>query len=131
MALFNRLKKALQKKPTLETQQEVVRGLVTSKIYALMAELSISKADLAGKLEVSKATVTGWLSGNRNFTIDTLTQIGYALNKTPRFDFIPLDDRHEATLRSLPTAAAQVDFTSKEDTLVQASSYTIKIVSNG
>ena len=84
MALFKKLKKNLAEKPTLDVQQEVVRGLVTSKLYSLLQEAGLSKADLAGKLNVSKAAVTGWLSGNRNFTVDTLTQIAYVCYKTPK-----------------------------------------------
>ena len=133
MALFEKLKKNLAEKPTLDVQQEVVRGLVTSKLYSLLQEAGLSKADLAGKLNVSKAAVTGWLSGNRNFTVDTLTQIAYVCDRTPKIEFVPLNSRHEATLYSIPTAGTSVlkSQDNQGGNKIETNTYSIKIVSNG
>lgn len=132
MALFKTLKKNLTEKPTLDVQQEVMRGLITSKLYALLQESGLSKAALASRLNVSKAAVTGWLSGNRNFTVDTLTQIAYVCDKTPKIDFVPLNSRPEATLHSISTSGTSV-FKSKHsqgENKIVTDTYSIKIVSN-
>ena len=92
MALFKKMKKSLKGRPSLDIQKEVVRGLTTAKLLSMMEESGITKADLARELGVSKAAVTGWLRGNRNFTIDTLTQIARVFGKTPRIEFLSLDE---------------------------------------
>jgi transcriptional regulator with XRE-family HTH domain len=133
MALFKNLKKNLAEKPTLDVQQQVVRGLITAKLYALMQEAGLSKAALAGRLDVSKAAVTGWLNGNRNFTVDTLTQIAFACDKTPKIEFVPLNSRHEANLFSLPTAGTSVVKSQDNHSghKIETSTFSIKIVSHG
>jgi transcriptional regulator with XRE-family HTH domain len=48
-------------------------------IARLMAEQSVSKADLARRLNKSRAWVTQLLSGKANMTIRTLAEVVYAL----------------------------------------------------
>ena len=129
MALFKNLKKRLRSKPSLETQQEVIRGLITAKIYSLLQQAGMTKTDLAARLDVSKAAISGLMNGNRNFTIDKLTEIAYVLDCTPKVDFIPLDARHEASIVGFTTSSVEVKTT--DETAIQTSSYTVKIASNG
>jgi len=128
MGILKSLKEKLKSKPSLEVQQEVIRGLVTSGIYKILEEQNISKAELAQKLGISKAAVTRYLSGERNFTIDTLTHIAYVFDKAPKVSFVPLDSRFEAPIYDLSAQSCnEVDVQNE----LRTSSSTIKIASNG
>ncbi len=128
MAIFNSLKKRLKSKPTLQTQQEVVRGLITAKIYALLQQANLSKTELAQRMGISKPAISGLMSGNRNFTIDKLTEIAYLFNLTPKIDFVPLNARHEASIVGITTPIIEVK--TKEETTIIGSSDTLRIASN-
>ncbi len=128
MGILKSLKEKLKTKPSLEVQQEVVRGLVTSGIYKILEEQNLSKAELAQKLGISKTAVSRYLSGERNFTIDTLTHIAYVFDKMPKVSFVPLDSMAGAQIYELsaqPCNAVDVH------NVVTTSSSTIKIASNG
>jgi len=128
LAIFNSLKKRLKSKPTLQTQQEVVRGLITAKIYALLQQANLSKTELAQRMGISKPAISGLMSGNRNFTIDKLTEIAYLFNLTPKIDFVPLNARHEAAIVGITTPIIEVK--TKEETTIIGSSDTLRIASN-
>jgi transcriptional regulator with XRE-family HTH domain len=49
-------------------------------IARLMAEQNLNKADLARRLNKSRAWVTQLLSGKANMTVRTLAEVAYALN---------------------------------------------------
>ena len=49
-------------------------------IARLMAEQNVNKANLAGRLNKSRAWVTQLLSGNANMTVRTLAEVVYALD---------------------------------------------------
>ncbi len=72
-------------KDNLDVQKRVFRNVVTSLLYEMMEREQVSKAELASRLHISKAAVTNLLSGDRNFTIDTLTAISHALGYIPSF----------------------------------------------
>ena len=55
-------------------------------IARLMAEQNVSKADLARKLNKSRAWVTQLLSGRANMTVRTLAEVVYALDAKVRLD---------------------------------------------
>lgn len=59
--------------------QECLIVIVTERINLLMQRQDMTKADLARKLGKSKAHVTGLLSGGRNMTLRTLSDIAQAL----------------------------------------------------
>ena len=46
-----------------------------------------TKSKLAKKMKISKAAVSKFLSGDRNFTIDTLAHISFVLGFQPEFWF--------------------------------------------
>lgn len=56
------------------------RMLVAKMLQDYLALTGISQYALASKMGKNPSEVSKWLSGNHNFTIDTLSDIGYALN---------------------------------------------------
>ena len=56
---------------------------VTEDLLVKMEELNISKVDLAKRLGKSKSYVTQMLSGSRNMTLSTLSDICFALGFKP------------------------------------------------
>jgi len=69
-----------------------IEALVTeaSEIIArLMAEQDVSKADLARKLNKSRAWVTQLLSGKANMTVRTLAEVVYALDAEVKLNAQP------------------------------------------
>lgn len=49
--------------------------LLAAKIYEAMQEQKISNRSFAERLNISPSLVTKWLSGQHNFTVDTLVKI--------------------------------------------------------
>ena len=74
-------------KNDIEIEKETFRNIVTSNIYQIMSYENINKTKLAELAGVSKAAITMTLSGDRNFTIDKLTEISSALGYTPLIEF--------------------------------------------
>ena len=54
--------------------------MIAVKIFDAMRAKGIGKKKLAEMIGVSPSVVTKWLSGESNFTIDTLTSLELALN---------------------------------------------------
>jgi ribosome-binding protein aMBF1 (putative translation factor) len=48
---------------------------LAAKIFEAMQAKSLNKSALAEKLNVSPSLITKWLSGQHNFTVDTLVKI--------------------------------------------------------
>ncbi len=72
---------------SLEVAKGTLRNVVTGQIYNLMNKEGTSKSELARKMEISKAAVSKLLSGDRNFTIDTLAHLSFVLGFHPEFRF--------------------------------------------
>lgn len=72
---------------SLDVQQETIRNIVTGKLFHAIKEEGKSKTDLAKLLGVSKPAISSLLSGDRNFTIDKLTEISFHINRTPKISF--------------------------------------------
>ncbi len=60
---------------------------VTEEILIIMEDKGISKKDLADKLGKSKAYISQLLSGSRNMTLRTLSDLCFALGIKPSVDF--------------------------------------------
>lgn len=58
-------------------------------IARLMSEQKVNKADLARRLNKSRAWVTQLLSGKTNMTIRTLAEVAYALNAEVKLQALP------------------------------------------
>ena len=65
------------------TAQERLIIEVTEAIYSKMDDVGITKADLAQKLGKSQAFVSQLLSGSRNMTLRTLSDLCFAVGGTP------------------------------------------------
>jgi transcriptional regulator with XRE-family HTH domain len=63
-------------------------------IARLMAEQNVSKADLARRLNTSRAWVTQLLSGKANITVRTLAEVLYALDAEVRLNTQPVSWRN-------------------------------------
>lgn len=59
---------------------EALVAEASEAIAKLMAEQNVSKADLARRLNKSRAWVTQLLSGKANMTVRTLAEVVYALD---------------------------------------------------
>lgn len=59
---------------------ESVKYKLAEKIKARLVFLRISRKKFSEIMNIHQSMVTKWLSGNQNFTMDTLTDIGLALN---------------------------------------------------
>jgi plasmid maintenance system antidote protein VapI len=101
MTFLAALKASLKKKPTLSVQQAVVRGLVTARIYEMLDNNGKTKADLARILKTSRAAITSMLGGDRNLTLNTITEIAWHFGKAPRMEFIDLGDGWEGRVYHL------------------------------
>jgi len=56
------------------------RMMVAAKIADTIRSCNMNQKQLALKMGKTESEVSEWLSGDRNFTLDTLTEIEYALN---------------------------------------------------
>lgn len=56
------------------------RMLVAQMLHDYLSLRDISQQSLAGKMGKQPSEVSKWLSGDHNFTIDTLSDIGYYLD---------------------------------------------------
>lgn len=68
---------------------EVLVAEVSETVARLMAEQKVSKADLARKLNKSRAWVTQLLSGKANMTVRTLAEVVYALDAEVKLNSQP------------------------------------------
>ena len=59
---------------------------VTTRICQLMEQKSVSRSELAKELRVTRAYVTGLLSGSRNMTLRTLADVFFALGRKIGFN---------------------------------------------
>lgn len=60
---------------------------VLDLIHQKMNEAEVTKSELANRLGTSKANISTILGGSRNLTLRTLSNICFALNISPKFDF--------------------------------------------
>ncbi|ADE13261.1 hypothetical protein Nhal_0040 [Nitrosococcus halophilus Nc 4] len=65
---------------------------VTEDLLIVMEDKGVSKSDLAQSLSKSKSFVTQILSGSRNMTLHTLSDICFALNIKPKISFSNLNN---------------------------------------
>lgn len=56
------------------------RMLIAAKISGTLHQRGVSQKQFATMMDKSESEISDWLSGDRNFTIDTLTDISRVLN---------------------------------------------------
>ena len=61
------------------------RMMVAAKISNALKNKGISQKEFAKMLRKSESEISSWLSGDRNFTIDTLTEVSEALDIIARY----------------------------------------------
>ena len=66
--------------PPVVVRRIETRMLVAKMLHDCLGIRGISQRELAGKMGKQPSEVSKWLSGNHNFTIDTLSDIGYYLD---------------------------------------------------
>lgn len=76
----------------LEMEQSQNRMLIAARMDDCMKDIGLSKIDLARKLNKQPSEITKWLSGTHNFTMETLTDIAFALHVPVRDLFLSTED---------------------------------------
>ena len=90
MGGINNFKRIEDEKYELDVEKETQRIILTGKLYSLMDKHNISKAKLSMKMKKSRPAITHLLSGDRNFTIDKLTELAYHIGYKMNVSFTPL-----------------------------------------
>ena len=78
-----------QARKVFEQERTVLE--IANKIHELMVEQDVSRAELANRLGTSRAHITQVLSGSRNMTLRTVSDVGWALGLRVSIDFGPLN----------------------------------------
>lgn len=73
------IQRVLENIPPATKQRVGNRMYIAVKIDDILKEKKMKKKDLAKLLDKSPSEISKWLSGDHNFTIDTLSEIGAAL----------------------------------------------------
>lgn len=71
--------------------QETLILEATERVVALLQDQHVSRQELADRLGRSKGLVSQLLAGDRNMTLRTLSDLGYALGQTFRMSPEPLE----------------------------------------
>lgn len=89
-----------------ERQQARTRNkmIVAARIEDALAERDMTQKEFARLMGRSESEISSWLSGERNFTLDTLTDISIVL----RTNLLPfaMDESLVESANSQPTSAA-------------------------
>lgn len=64
----------------VEKLQTNTKMTLAARLDDLITARGLSKSEFAEKVNKNPSEITKWLSGTQNFTIDTLAEIGVALN---------------------------------------------------
>lgn len=76
------LSQLLAKLDKTELEKAGNRMMIAAKIGNALEMEGLSQKDFAAKMGRTESEISNWLSGDRNFTIDTLTEISMALDIT-------------------------------------------------
>lgn len=118
-AMVNNFQELLDRIKAMETYDtEVARDEVSNQIDFLMKKENVSRAELARRLQKSRAYVTKILQGNANFTLDTLVKIAKVLGYKFAPGFVPLEAEWNAASTihlSARTARTEPELVVEED----------------
>lgn len=67
--------------------QELLITEVTEAVWRVMQDVRVNKSELAQSMGATKGHISQVLSGSRNMTLRTLSDICFALGSRPVFDF--------------------------------------------
>ena len=85
---------------------EAVRNRIEERLRAK----KMTQRDLAEKLDVTEVTVSRWLNGERDPSIETLNRIASALDTTTSFFFTQDTEKKQAEEKSGISAGLKVTF---------------------
>jgi len=74
------LARALKNRDQLALRQTENRMMLAAKIYDAMLARGMKQKDLAKAMGCTTSEISDWLSGDRNFTADTLSKFEVILN---------------------------------------------------
>ena len=74
------LSRLLDKMDKIELEKAGNRMMIAAKIGNALTTKGLLQKDFAAKMGRTESEISEWLSGDINFTIDTLTEISLALN---------------------------------------------------
>ncbi len=83
------LAKIMDETSPVEKQQIENKMTLAARIADLINAKGLGKSELAVQMGKNPSEITKWLSGTQNLTIDTLTEIAFALNITIAELFAP------------------------------------------
>ena len=102
---FESLSEYIAQIPIKTKRRVETRVRIANRIEDTLDRLGITKSKFAKMVERSPSEVTRWLSGDHNFTIDTLTDIEHALNITL---LCVTDDQNIVIISQMQTFTAQM-----------------------
>lgn len=74
------LSSLIKKIDKTELEKASNRMLVAAKICSGLKKMGLTQKEFASKMNKSESEISAWLSGDRNFTINTLTEISLSLD---------------------------------------------------
>lgn len=74
---------------SIEGEAEMLKLAFSDELLALMKKHSISKAELARRMEIQPSRVTAMLSGDSNLTIDTMVRAAHAVGASLQQKLVP------------------------------------------
>ena len=120
--------------PWRPDERERLASRTAERIRETMDEVGLSQADVARRLETSRANVSALLSGDRNMSLNTVADLAFALGRRVTIDLVPLPQeaaaprlviahdriaafcrRHHIRRLSLFGSALRDDFTPESD----------------
>ena len=108
------LKDSLEKRDRMKSLGASFLVSVTEDILIKMEALNITKSMIAQKLKTSKSHISQVLSGSRNMTLKTVSDIYYVLGYVPNIELKKIND---ATIAPLKTTT-HTSFITKSESLV-------------
>jgi transcriptional regulator with XRE-family HTH domain len=90
---------SLENSPPLTVELADYKKAISKKIYDRLKSLRMENIELARRTNVTPSMVTKWLSGDHNFTIDTI----YKIEKALAFNLMNVDVNY-----SLPCSVCNV-----------------------
>ena len=104
---------------SLVVQRDTFRNVVTGALYGAMHKEGVTKTVLADRLGISKPAVTNLLSGERNLTIDKISEVCFSLDSTPQFKIICNRDILKERMKNVwvytERSEYRIDFTISKD----------------
>lgn len=83
-------------------EREALALQASELIFELMEKEGINKAELAERLDASRAYITQILSGSRNMTMHTLADLTYALGHKIGLEALPLHGGKSSVVQYIP-----------------------------